>query len=600
MKHTTSPYNSLFVSHTARTMAWPVAQGIFQSLMQGQPYFIILMVVETLLAPLQHPGSPLDYGRLWLLWGWLALSLLLLFVASRAAYLGGSNASYRISAEGRLNLGDHLRQLSMGFFKGRDPGDITALMLQDFTQVETIFSHFVVECIGAVFLPLVFLGFLFPLNAKLTLMALSVIPAALLIALGSHLLIRTMGKIHIKAKNQAGSRMLEYLEGIKNLKSANLQGERFVRLEQSFRKLMKESIRVEAGSGPTVILSSVCLLSGSVLIMLQGLDLLLAGELALGTYLFFLIVGSRIYDPLMKILMMSAELSYMTLSVRRIREIRDTPSLPEPAVSVCPADNSISFHNVSFRYWQKDVIKDVSFHLQPGTMTALVGPSGSGKSTITRLIARFWDVDQGEIRVGGHPLRAWKTDELLSRISMVFQDVYLFRDTILANIRMGKPDATREEVMEASRKARCHDFISALPQGYDTLIGEGGSTLSGGEKQRISIARAILKDAPIVLLDEATACLDPENEIHIQQAIQELVRGRTLIVIAHRLNTVARAQRILVLQDGYLVEQGTHQDLLARKDGLYALLWREQQAAHHWKIGAPHPHPAPAPAAHKS
>jgi ATP-binding cassette subfamily B protein len=299
----------------------------------------------------------------------------------------------------------------------------------------------------------------------------------------------------------------------------------------------------------------------------------------------FLVVTLRFYHPLQQVGLFLAELRYFRMSFDRIQAVLDEPTLPEPSNDPHLDRFDIEFRNVSFRYEKELVLDHISFHIPERSVTALVGPSGSGKTTIANLIARFWDVNEGEVRIGGCNIKALRTDRLLSYISMVFQDVYLFHDTVLNNIRIGRPHATIEEVMAAARAAQCHEFIKRRPQGYDTIVGEGGSTLSGGEKQRLSIARAILKNAPIVLLDEATASLDPENEALIQRGFQALVRAKTLVVIAHRLSTIRHADQILVIDKGRIVERGRHEELLA-VNGLYAKLWREQERAHGWKVAA--------------
>jgi ATP-binding cassette subfamily B protein len=334
-----------------------------------------------------------------------------------------------------------------------------------------------------------------------------------------------------------------------------------------------------------MVLASFVLNAGLTLVMLLGYQRIGAGTLPLPVYVMFLILVPRVYEPLFHALMFMGELNYMKLGVRRIENLRLTPPLPEPTAPERITDFDIELRNVSFSYHDQPVLRDISVRIPARSLTALVGPSGSGKTTITRLIARFWDVDAGGIRVGGKDIRTLSSDELLSQISMVFQDVYLFHDTIYNNIRVGRPQATSQQIEAAARAARCHEFIERLPEKYHTLAGEGGSSLSGGEKQRISVARAILKDAPIVLLDEATAALDPENEHHIQQAINDLVRNKTVVVIAHRLHTVVQADQIIVMDAGRVVDMGTHTELMARP-GLYAALWEEQRRAKNWKFSA--------------
>jgi ATP-binding cassette subfamily B protein len=314
-----------------------------------------------------------------------------------------------------------------------------------------------------------------------------------------------------------------------------------------------------------------------------GSWLYLNGQLSLLLFLAFLVLGLRFYLPIQMLADVNVLLREMEVSIERTSRLLATPPLPVPDKSVKANSFTVEFQNVSFSYGEKPVLKNISFTAPERSITALVGPSGSGKTTIINLIARFWDVESGAVLIGGADIRQMKPETLLSYITMVFQDVYLFHDTILNNIRFGKPSATDTEVIAAAKAARCHEFIERLSEGYHTLVGEGGSTLSGGEKQRLSIARAILKDAPIVLLDEATASLDPENEALIQEAVNVLVATKTLIIIAHRLSTITTADQILVLDEGRLVEQGSHYQLLARK-GLYQRFWQERQQAKSWQV----------------
>ncbi|WP_319491617.1 ABC transporter ATP-binding protein [uncultured Desulfobacter sp.] len=562
----------------------PVILGLVQSILQGQPYFVVLFVIVEFLTPLLDPGSKLNTTRLVLLVGWLAVALILLFLVGRKKHEAEQVTAYTLSAEGRISLGNYLRKLSMGFFKDRDPGDITALMLQDYTNVETLLSFLLMDALSAVVLPVIFSLFLAFYDWQMTLITLIPIPIGVVLAIITRAIMYRFGKLQLGAKHDATSRMLEYLEGMPNIKSYNLQGQKFSRLKTSLERLKVECIKLEGVVGPAVMAGVWCLYAGTPLIMLTGVYFIIQGSLTISHFLFFLIVGTRIYDPLLKALTSFAELSYYSISATRIGQIYENKPLPEPAAPEVPVQYDIEFRDVSFRYHHTDVLKGVSFSVPSNTMTALVGPSGSGKTTITRLLARFWDVGRGEIRVGGIPVTRMKNEDLLSMISIVFQDVYLFNDTILANIKVGNADASMEEVIAVAKKAHCHAFIEEMENGYETIVGEGGATLSGGERQRIAIARAMLKDAPVILLDEATASLDPENELYIQEAISELIKGRTLIVIAHRLSTITKADQILVLNNGILAEQGTHEALLSRDSGLYQRMWEEQQAAHLWKL----------------
>ncbi len=560
-------------------IGWTVAEYF----LRGAPYGVLLLVVWELFKPLQSPGSTLDVQRILCWCGLLLISLILLFAISRKSYFAAYKGGYELCADGRLEIAEHLRKLPMGFYNTRDPGDIGAYIVSDYANIEQLLSRLLPQMCGALAAPLVLLACLAVMSWKLAMAAALVIPLAWPAAMISFWLIKHFGLRHQKYKVESASRMIEYIQGIRTIKAFNLVGTKFDRLDKAFRRLKTQSIKIEAGSGPTILLASFVLNGGFTLIILFGFTLIVAGEIALPVYIMFLILGSRIYEPLLHALIFMAEINYYKLSVDRIETLRRTVTLPEGSALEKIGRYDIEFKNVSFGYHDARVLEKINLHIPENALTALVGPSGSGKSTLTRLIARFWDVGSGEIHIGGKNIRAYTTDHLLANISMVFQDVYLFNDTIYNNIRIGRPGAGREEIIAASQLARCHDFITVLPEGYETLVGEGGSTLSGGEKQRLSIARALLKDAPIVLLDEATAALDPENELHIQRAIDELVKNKTVVVIAHRLNTIRRADKIVVIDRKTVAEEGTHESLMARK-GLYKALWDEQQRVRGWKF----------------
>ena len=550
---------------------------------RGAPYGILLLVIWEFFKPLQYPGTSLNVTSIIFLWFALFISVVLLFIISRKAYFATYYGSYELGAEGRVKMGEHLRKLPMGFYNRRDPGDIGAYLITDYANVEWLLSHILPQIFGAIAMPSILVICLFFINWQLALVTILVIPFALCFAWITGVFVKIVGKKHQKIKIQAHSRMIEYIQGIRLIKAFNLRGTKFDRLEKTFRNLKSKSIKLEAGSGPTLVFAVFILYGGFTAIILFGLTFLLSGTLSIPVYIMFLIIGMRVYEPLIQVLMFAAELKYFGLSVQRIEDLRKTPILSGIDDRLEPKGFNIEFKNVSFRYHSTDVLKDIDITIPERSFTALVGPSGSGKTTFTRLIARFWDVDQGKIYVGGNDIKSYDPEKVLALVAIVFQDVYLFNDSIINNIRVGKKNATMEEIVETAKKAHCHEFITALPDKYETIVGEGGSTLSGGEKQRISIARAMLKDAPIVLLDEATAFLDPENELFIQEAIDDLIKNKTVIVIAHRLNSIRRADNIIVLDKGTIVDEGTH-EMLMKHDGLYNHMWAEQQLIRGWKF----------------
>ncbi|MFM1653237.1 ABC transporter ATP-binding protein [Brevibacillus sp. B_LB10_24] len=556
-----------------RSLIKPVCYTTVAYLAGMVPFMLSVAAARLIFTSYVHPDIPLDTARLWWVCGGLAASMVLSFVFEVPAYRSQYRDAYGAAVDGRSRLAEHLRKLSLGYLNKRDPGELANMMTSDFSKVEHGVSHVVPQMIGGAVMPVLALIGLSFFDWRLALSLFAALPAAILLLILTSGIQRKLGSQHMRAKIDAGSRLQEYLNGIRVIKAYNMTGERFVRLERSFRELMRQSIRFEGILGPIILSAIGFVRAGLTFMVFIGVHLLLGGSLDVITFVAFLIIGTRIFDPLTTALAGYAEFRYIEQAGERMVRLLREPVMQGERTP--PADHDIELKQVTFGYLDQPILQDVSISMPAGSFTALVGPSGSGKSTILRLIARFYDPDQGTVTMGGEDIRAMDPEALLRKVSMVFQDVYLFQDTIAGNIRFGRSDATREEIEEAARLACCHDFILKLPNGYDTMVGEGGSTLSGGEKQRISIARAILKNAPIVLLDEATASLDPENEAEIQKAIDRLVRGRTVIVVAHRLKTVQHADRIVVLDQGRIVEQGRHDELLS-SSGLYARLWRRQ------------------------
>ncbi|NPC91320.1 ABC transporter ATP-binding protein [Bacillus sp. WMMC1349] len=559
-----------------------IGAALLDGLVKMLPAILIVDVFNTIFEFYTKKVSALDINRLWTVTAILIGWLLIQYAVSLLSYNCSFVSSYKMSAAGRIELAEHLRTLPLGYINSKNPADITNMMINDFAEVEKAISHNVPQFVSGLLFPiLAFIGLAF-VNWKMALAMFIALPVACLVLWATNRFQESLNKKQVFARNRAGSMLQEYISGIREIKAHQLGGERFQRLREAFDDLMRESIRLETLIGPIMMIAIILIRSGMTFMIFTGTYLIIDGQLTLPIFLMFLLVGLRVFEPMTVTLINYAEIRYGSFSAKRIMELRKEK--PQKGKDTIKKLDNISFENVTFSYKpDQPVIKNVSFNIPAKQITALVGPSGSGKSTITKLIARFWDVDSGVIRTGNKALVDVNPENLLSHISMVFQEVYLFKDTIYNNIKVGKPHASREEIIEAAKKANCHEFITALPHGYDTLVGEGGSTLSGGEKQRLSIARALLKDADIILLDEATASLDPENEATVQNALNRLIENKTVVMIAHRLHTIRNAHQIIVIDNGSILEKGTHGALLAQK-GLYAKLWHLQNKASDWQL----------------
>lgn len=553
--------------------------GFLESMFGLLPIAAVFLV----LIELQN-GQPIT-GQTWgIVIGLIAGGLILRMIFKYLVYRLQSTAGFEFVARERIALGDRLRNVPMGFFHDNSVGDITATVTTDLNFLENYSMHILDKVTTGVLSMIVMAGCILAFDWRIGL----IFVAGILLSFPIYSHMQKKGKAlsakRQKIQSEAVAATLEYVQGISVVKSFNMCDKNLSDIEDAYESNAAASYGVERVFTPLNMTYSMVFRISACMIMLCAGILAVGGDLSFANLAVILIASFTIFNPIEVMGQMTTMIRTMDAALDRVERIKQAKKIDENGRDI-PLDSfDIGFEHVSFAYENGNpILKDVSFSIPQGSMTAIVGPSGGGKTTITRLIARFWDVQEGSITIGGHDVKEFTCDSLLKNMSMVFQNVYLFHDTIENNIKFGCPDATHEQVVEAAKKACCHDFISALPQGYDTVIGEGGSTLSGGEKQRISIDRAMLKDAPIILLDEATASVDPENEVHLQQAISALVKNKTLIVIAHRLSTIRDADQILVVDNGKIVEKGVHAELIQQK-GIYQKFWNIRQKARNWKL----------------
>ena len=514
----------------------------------------------------------------------IVAALAVMFVTQMWEYRGTYTVVYQESARKRIAIAERLRLLPLSFFGKRDLSDLTSVIMKDCSDQERLFSHTMPQIFGMGASTLVFAVMMFAFDWRLAASALWPIPVAL-VAL---LLTARVQKSHTAKKNAASLSFVdglqEYLECHREIRSLNkvsaFQGE----LDRCIDCFEREKIDAELAMGVAVCSAQGFLRLGIASVIVVGTMLLVAGQIDFLVFFVYLLAVTRVYDPINVILQAIAELMDMSLSLERMRAI-ENEAIQTGRTSFEPQGYDVVFDDVGFSYADgEDVLDSVSFKAREGQVTALVGASGSGKSTAVKLASRFWDVSSGAVFVGGVDVSTVDPETLLSLFSEVFQDVVLFDDTVRENIRLGKKDATDEEVLAAAKAARCDEFVERLPNGYDTMIGENGSRLSGGERQRISIARALLKDAPIVLLDEATASLDVENETQVQAALSELLQDKTVLVIAHRMRTVDNADKIVVLEDGRVAEQGSPAELREKPEGEYRRMLELQRESGAWTL----------------
>ena len=563
------------VENTKKGAFWTVIVNLVVMGGVGILYLLMSGFMETLTKGAPLPGIVPAVGL-------VLLFVLLSFVTHLQQYKATYGLVYNEVKTTRLGLAERLRKLPLGYFGKRDLADLTETIMGDVNRMEHVWSHVLGYLYGAYISTGVIAICLLLYDWRLAIACLWGVPVAFGLLFGSRKTAARSAQRTKKAAVRVSDGIQEALENIREIRAAN-QEERYLEgLNQKIDEHERVMIRGELGTGLFVNAASVIMRMGVATTILVGANLILSGSIDFMLLFLFLLVITRIYAPFDQSLALIAEMFISQVSADRMMEIYETP-VAEGSGTFEPKGHDIVFEHVGFAYDEKEVLHDVSFTAKEGEVTALVGPSGSGKSTCARLAARLWDIDKGAVKVGGVDISTVDPEVLLRDYSMVFQDVVLFDDTVMENIRLGRHGATDEEVRAAAKAANCEEFIRRLPEGYDTPIGENGARLSGGERQRISIARALLKDAPIILLDEATASLDVENETKVQEALSRLLAGKTVLVIAHRMRTVEAADKIVVLAEGRVAEEGSPAELMAR-GGLFCRMVELQQQSAGWRL----------------
>lgn len=538
------------------------------------PAVFVFLFLEEYLRPVFQPSVSVTHGILY--YSILGIIfMIVMYIFAVLQYRSTYTTVYDESANRCISLAEKLRKLPLAFFGEKNLSDLTATIMDDCTDLEHTFSHAVPQLFASIIsILLITVGMAF-YNWQLTIALFWVVPLAAAILLFSKKEIQKSNESNYLNKRMVTEHIQEGLDTIQEIKSYNQERDYLEKLDASIDTYEKVLTRNELVLGILVNGSQSVLKLGLASVIIVGANLLASGTIDLFTYLIFMVIGSRVYAPISEVMNNIAALFYLDVRISRMNEMEALP-VQHGTTDFTPKGYDIEFQQVDFAYEQgKQILKNLSFTARQGEKTALVGPSGSGKSTAARLAARFWDIQSGKITLGGQDISRIDPETLLTNYSVVFQEVVLFNASIMDNIRIGKRDATDEEVRRVARLAQCDEFVTKMPQGYQTIIGENGETLSGGERQRISIARALLKDAPIVLLDEATASLDVENETKIQAGISELVRNKTVLIIAHRMRTVANADKIVVLENGSVAEMGTPEEL-KKKNGIFARMVNRQ------------------------
>ena len=548
--------------------------GVFFSILVAALYVVLKAILE----------DSVSTETAWTAFFIMALSIAGKIVTQYFSQLERTHAGYFMVADKRIAIGEKLKSVPMGYFNQNSLGQITAIETTILNDVESAVPVVLVTTLGGFLNSLVFALFLVAFDVRLGTITLAGIAAFLLITAAMERKSREGVPARQEAQSVLVEAVLETIQGMSVVKAFDLDHDLDKKVDRAIEASFEKNEKLEKAMTPYVAMQQLVLYVFGVALMFGAITFYLNGTMELSKSLIMVICSFLVYEQLKVAGSCVANMRIAEHSIDKANKIDDVPVMDEGGKDIVPASTEICFQNVKFSYGKKVILNDMTFTIPEKKMTAIVGPSGSGKTTLCSLIPRFWDVDAGAVSIGGVNVKDYTLNSLMKNVSMVFQKVYLFADTIENNIKFGKPDATHEEVVEAAKRACCHEFIMALPDGYQTKIGEGGASLSGGEKQRISIARSLIKDAQIVIFDEATANVDPENEDRLQRAIEELTKDKTVIMIAHRLKTVRNAEKILVLNDGKIAQEGRHEDLI-KESGIYADFVNGRKEAIGWKLG---------------
>ena len=555
--------------------------AIISAVLSLAPFVIIYLVMVKLL---DTSFGPKDYGYIWKL-AWIAASaviarFVMLFISGMFSHIAAYDILYGL----RKKLAEHMGDLSMGYFTEKTSGEIKKILSEDVENIELFIAHHLPDAVAGVVLPLLTIGYLFIIDWRMALIALIPLPISMVLyraMLGGSEFKNIIRKYHDSVEKM-NSTIIEYVRGMPVVKIFNQTVKSFRRFKDSVYGY-REHVNAWTKKGTPPWAAFTVIASSSLFFILPfGVWFYINGTIELPTLFLCLMLGSGYMVPFIKVGVMGHNIAMINEGVRRMDKILLEPKMPDEDIPKILEINTIEFKNVSFSYTEKEILHDINFQAKEGTVTALVGPSGAGKTTVAHLIPRMWDIDDGEILIGGVNIKDISRDKLMDRIGFVFQDIFMFSDTVYENIRMGTENVQEEDIIRAAKVAQCHEFIEELPTGYNTIIGEAGTIhLSGGERQRIAMARIILKNAPIIVLDEAIAYADAENEVKIQSAFAEIMKGKTVIVIAHRLSTITDADQIIVIDEGKIANKGTHTELL-KSGNLYKRMWDTHISAREW------------------